>query len=127
MKYQITTTKDNLYQQYLRAINGVLGLTDKEIAIVAELIVRHLQLPQEMDGLLRSQVLFSAENRKQIQNKMGISQANFNNYIASLRAKNAILESNGYKEVNSNIVPSLVQGRIVISFEFNPSLDEYNN
>jgi hypothetical protein len=100
-------TKDKLYSEYLKMINGYLRLTEKELQIVASC----LYINDKDDDI------FSTENRKQIQQECNISSLNLNNHIAHLKRKGIINDSNGVLSINDKIIPIPINGDIVVAYK----------
>lgn len=103
MKLQLQVSKQDFYQKYYQAINGILKLTNKELAILTLLSNSKFQLGTT------DKELFSSRSRSQLSQILGISKFNFNNYIKSMKDRNILVKANNtisinpaiYKDINS--------------------------
>ena len=121
MEYNIKTTREDFYFKYLSAINGVLGLSKKEILILGEFIKLTTQYED-------SEVVFSTLMRKRVRDKLGMSPHNFNNYFKTLKEKYAILENTlGKMYINPRIVPTIKAGVNSVVFNFHVYEQKTNN
>jgi len=113
MEFNIKTTQEEFYYNYLLALNGTLRLSNKELIILSEFIkytVKYFNEPE---------LVFSSVIRKKVQAKLKISSFNVNNYIKTLKQKKIILSKNQLLYVNPNVIPRQdKEGNIRIVFNF---------
>lgn len=98
--------KENIYKEYLRLVNGITKLTDKELEIVDCL----LKINDLDDNIL------STENRKKVQQECKANELNLNNHISNLKKKLIIKEQEGILVLNDNIIPDYVNGDILVVY-----------
>jgi hypothetical protein len=107
--------KQNLYREYLKTINGVLGLPQREIDILTILM--------EIDGSFvpKSEIdikdITSTDNRKYIMAESRMLKGNLSKYLNTLRKKNFLVktEAGGY-EILPSLMPKVTDNIIKISF-----------
>ena len=107
--------KRNLYREYLKTINGVLGLPQRELDILTILM--------EIDGSFvpKSEIdikdITSTDNRKYIMAESRMLKGNLSKYLNTLRKKKFLIknEMGGY-EVLSTLMPKPINNVIKISF-----------
>lgn len=99
--------RGGLYREYLRLVNGVLRLTDKE----CELVALFLDINDIDDEV------FSARNRKEVQKKANVTSLNLNNHIVHLKKKGIIVEDNGLLVLNEKIIPIPINGNIIVAYK----------
>lgn len=93
-------------KQYVLLWNGIVQLTDSEMELLVEFIHTFLELKKAIsndDELFNS--LFSTRKRKDIKEKLNISEQVFNNRFNALRKKGVILESNNTYILSNKIIP----------------------
>jgi DNA-binding MarR family transcriptional regulator len=96
MKIPVRTTKDRFFRQILeilRSFPPINKLRPKELDLLAEFMKQNsdnASLPKNK----RRIIIFSTENRKEIQDKLEMSQASFNNNLFVLRKHGLINKDN---------------------------------
>lgn len=108
------------YSVYLTIMNGILGLTDLEIKVLAEFMLLKNYQERAKSFLSKEEinrVLFGAANRKIVQNRLKISQHNLNNYVKSLKDKRMLVDENGYISINSSIFLPIPEKGETIKFD----------
>lgn len=95
--------KTDTTQKFLQIFNGILELTDTELAVLAEFI-----------DSSETVNLCSSANKKKVSEKLGIKDYNtLNNYVKRLKDKKAIVPTkNGY-ELAAILKKELVQINIL--------------
>ncbi len=77
------------FKIYLTVLNPVLKLKGREIEVLASfLLLTYTNKKMDPDKL--APLLFSTKVRKTIREKIGMSEASFNNHLTSLRKKGFI-------------------------------------
>lgn len=109
-----TVDKDNLYYEYLRALNGILQLTDRELELMAkfiELDVTFTPIP----GVSKN--VASTSNRKMIKSTMGITPDNLSRYIGKFKKDGLLVQGKVEDElvVNKILIPELIKDRVQIT------------
>lgn len=96
MKIPLRTTENKFYRQILEVLKSfppINKLKPKEMDLLAEFMKQNadnMSLPKNK----RRIIMFSTENRKEIQEKLGMSQAYFNNNLSILRKYGLITKDN---------------------------------
>lgn len=86
-------------EQYLRILNGMFKLTDKEILVLAAFIDKQKEL--ESTGLN----VFSTEVKKKIAEELGMDDFNtMNVYVKRLKDKKAVIYKNSTYKVNPILI-----------------------
>lgn len=99
-------------KQYLRVLNGMFELTNKEMAVLAAFLDKH----KELKDLGIS--VFSAEVKKQIAESLGIEDFNtLNVYIKRLKDKNALVYNDGSYFFNKLIVKRPKEKRVIFEWQ----------
>lgn len=112
---RIEGTKSEVTSMFLRVFLAKERLTEKQLAVTTELVLRYTNLiMDEVREPYASTLLFSAENRKDIVSTLKISAAHLNNTFNALIKKNILDKSNSGYVIN----PSLVVSGF-ITFKFN--------
>lgn len=93
-KLVIKTTKSELYKDYLSIMQPVLNITNKELDILAELCA----VQSDITDKKYLPLVLSTETRKSIREKLGVSEAAFNNNISKLKRRNYISDVTGVSE-----------------------------
>ncbi len=113
MEIKRKVTEESFYIDYIKAFNGFLNLSNREILVLAELIKEDANLSNSNKYLL-----FETSIRKKIRERLDISMYSINNYIAALKKKGIIKEQDGVKELNRKIVPVKEKGKYSLTYNF---------
>ena len=97
MKLQLQVSNKDFYTKYYQAINGILKLTSKELAILTALSNSKSQLG------ITDKELFSSSQRKLLAELLGISRFNLNNYIKSMKDRGILVKANKVMAINPSI------------------------
>jgi hypothetical protein len=89
---KLKVSKNTFYINYYKALNFILNFTPKELAILSELSIQKASLPKDLSDDSKDYLIFSASNRKQTAESLGISIFNFNNHIKHFKDNNIILD-----------------------------------
>lgn len=92
------SNKDFCYK-WLSVLSGMIPLTKKELIILSSFLQIYLEKPE--------QDLFSMSNRKKVRESLEVSTYYLNNYINSLKNKNAIFIEEGRSGIKSILIPKL--------------------
>lgn len=91
---------------YIYLWNGSIKLTEAEIDLLALFIDKYFELKSTIS--LESElyeVLFSTKKRREIKEKLNISEQVFNNRFTALKKKNIIRDINSEYSLNPLIIP----------------------
>ena len=105
--YRKTTSKQNVYREYVRILNGILKLTGNEAEILALL----LEISANSVPVLgKNPDLLSAENRRRIMDITGINKHNLSTYISVLKKHKVILTDKDGAYINNMFLPDFEKG-----------------
>lgn len=109
-----TVTNDSLIREFLQSLNGILGLTERELQLLTELI--KIDLSYVPDGLSSKNVI-STKNRKDIIAKLGVTKDNLSRYIRSFKEKGILKLGPAEDEVSVNtvLIPNIIGDRVQIT------------
>jgi DNA-binding CsgD family transcriptional regulator len=114
-KINIPVPIRNLPSTYIKVLNGVTGLSRKEIKVLEQLYF--------LEG-----ELLSTKNRKLMQKRLDMSEYNLNNYLMMLKRKKVILRmsSDGkeYFQIHPNFIPKIVDNKVIVTFELEVVADK---
>lgn len=109
-----TVNKDNLYYEYLNALNGILQLTDREL----ELLTKFVELDVNFDSTLGiSKNIANTNNRRMIKSTMGITPDNLSRYISKFKKEGLLVQGKAEDEliVNKILIPEIIKDRVQIT------------
>lgn len=89
-------SREEFYINYYKALNFMLRLSKKELAILAAFANTMATLPSDYTSDQINAMTFSSVSRKIIAESLGMSIYNLNNYIKSIKDKGVII-NNGEK------------------------------
>ena len=127
--FKIESSKETFFQDYFNAINGSVGLSNKEIIVLAALVEQYniIRHKTKDEGII-NELLFSSRYRTLARERSDISDLNFNNYISALKKKDVILEDdNKFRSLNPNIIPIIdleKHDELNLCFNFKLKVDE---
>ena len=109
-----TVKKTDLYREFLRSLDGVLQLTDREQDIMVLLIELDINTPK-LPGYSKN--VISTENRRYLKAATGITGDNLSRYIGRLRDKGLIVKGKADDEgmVNPALIPEVIGDRVQIT------------
>ena len=114
MKLVAKVNRESHILLWLKAWNGGLGLTEKELELAAELLLRLMKMTD--DGIkdpYLSELLFNTKSMGEVKAKLGLTKQGFNNYKKALKDKKVILGEKEYY-INPKLIPEAS-----LTFEFN--------
>jgi len=100
---------------YLETIYKFHKLTDKEVLILIEFIVKYYEIITKYpvhDAELVNKLLFDIDVRKKIRTKLNIKPGVFENYLTSFRKRGVIVE----KGLNPAYIPPKEPFKLEITF-----------
>lgn len=120
-KFVKTIPSSKVYIEYLRAINGIVELTDREIQLLAYMMEIQAKLTNK--DIIKS--IIATPIRKQIFKELGISKSNYINYLKTYKNKGLLIKVNDDSYfVNDKIFPIVIGDRVQITIVL--KLDETN-
>lgn len=108
--------RSEIYLEYLKSINGILKLTNKELDILAKIIELS---PDGADNSVYRNVI-SLQLRRTIMRESNTNKANLSKYIGKfIKSKYLILDPlTKAIHINKALVPTIVDGEVSIQFLF---------
>lgn len=109
-----TVSKDQLNYAFLKSLNGILNLTDREL----ELLTKLVELDVNFDPSTgESKNVASTANRKLIKKELGITPDNLSRYLTKFKAEGLLLNGKVDDElvVNKILIPELIKDRVQIT------------
>lgn len=118
-----TVSKTELLVEFLKSLNGILDLTDRELELLAcfvELDVNTPKLPNITKNVI------STENRKYIKRTLGITPDNLSRYITKFKAQGILQKGRAEDEVfvNKALIPEIIGDRVQITIILKVKKDE---
>lgn len=109
-----TVPTSDLNETFLKALNGILQLTDRELELTKEFI----DLDQNyvlLTGVNKN--IANKENRKFLCNKLGITKDNLSRYIKKLKEFGILVAGPAEDElkVNQTLIPVTINDRVQIT------------
>lgn len=106
--------KTDLYQEFLKALDGVLQLTPREREIMVLLIELDVNTPK-LPGYGKN--IISTENRRYLRNTTGITTDNLSRFLTRLKDKGIIVKGKGDDEwmVNPALIPEVIGDRVQLT------------
>lgn len=119
--FTATVNHENFYKTYLSIMNGLLGLTSKELEVLTAIFeIRDLDnrtMPFLTDSE-KNHLTLGTEGRKTLQRKLTITKHNLNNYFKALKDKGAIVEGKEGLELRTGLFIPKQAGSIVFNLKF---------
>lgn len=109
-----TVPNTDLYIEFLKSLNGILGLTEREIELMAVFIKLDIEYPK-LPGLNKN--VANTINRKYIINSMHVTRDNLSRYIKRFREKGLLVTGKAEDElmVNKILIPEIIADRVQIT------------
>lgn len=118
-----TVSKTDLYKEFLKSLNGILDLTDRELELLATFIdidINTTKLPNISKNVI------STENRKYIRKVLGITPDNLSRYITKFKNQGILVKGRVEDEVmvSKALVPEIIGDRVQVTIVLRISKDE---
>lgn len=106
--------KQDLYREFLKSINGILQLTDRELDLLLILIDIYNNMPKLPDY---SRNIISTENRKYIKTTTGITSDNLSRYLTRFKSKGILVKGKVDDEwlLNPAVIPEVIGDRVQVT------------
>lgn len=110
-KFIKTVTEDRVCYEFMNSLNGIIGLTERELQVFSVLLSMRLQDIKTKNPRLS---IDRAENRKRIINEYRIGKENLSRYIKKYRKKGLIYTTKyGNNVIMDALLPQVVGGKTV--------------
>lgn len=109
-----TVSSSELIPEFLRALNGILRLTDRELELMATLIKLDMEYVKEPNT---NKNVANRVNRKYIIDNLGITKDNLSRYIKSFKEKGILIAGPAEDElsVNKALIPIIIGDRLQLT------------
>lgn len=116
-------SKSELLMEFLKSLNGILDLTNREMELLACLIELDVNTPR-LPNIDRN--VISTENRKYVNRTLGITPDNLSRYIAKFKAQGILQKGRGENEVHVNkaLIPEIIGDRVQVTIILKVKKDE---
>lgn len=106
--------KADLYLEFLKALNGILNLSNRQMELLACIIYIDVTTPKSN---LKSKNVISAENRKRLKKMTGINFDNMCKHIKKFFKSGILIRGKIEDEVfvNKALIPDLIGDRVQIT------------
>lgn len=118
-----TVSKTVLYKEFLKSLNGILDLTDRELELLATFIDIDINTPK-LPNISKN--VISTENRKYIRKILGITPDNLSRYITKFKNQGILVKGRVEDEVmvSKALVPEIIGDRVQVTIVLRISKDE---
>ena len=118
-----TVSKSDLYKEFLKSLNGILDLTDRELELLATFIEIDINTPK-LPNISKN--VISTENRKYIRKVLGITPDNLSRYITKFKNQGILVKGRVEDEVmvSKALVPEIIGDRVQVTIVLRISKDE---
>lgn len=118
-----TVSKTDLYKEFLKSLNGILDLTDRELELLATFIDIDINTPK-LPNISKN--VISTENRKYIRKVLGIAPDNLSRYITKFKNQGILVKGRVEDEVmvSKALVPEIIGDRVQVTIVLRISKDE---
>lgn len=112
-----TVTKDTLIYEFLKSINGILGITERELELLAKLVEFDVTYDPSSE---ESKNVCSSKNRKIIKQDLGITPDNLSRYLTKFKNKGILIKGKADDElfVNKILIPEIIKDRVQLTIIF---------
>lgn len=118
-----TVSKTDLYKEFLKSLNGILDLTDRELELLATFIDIDINTPK-LPNISKN--VISTENRKYIRKILGITPDNLSRYITKFKNQGILVKGRVEDEVmvSKALIPEIIGDRVQVTIVLRISKDE---
>ncbi|QOR56923.1 transcriptional regulator [uncultured phage cr60_1] len=115
--------KTDLLKEFLKSLNGILNLTDRELELLTTFVELDVNTPK-LPNIHKN--VISTENRKYIKRTLGITPDNLSRYIAKFKALGILQRGKAEDEVfvNKALIPEIIGDRVQITIILKLKKDE---
>ena len=104
--------------EFLRSLNGILQLTDRELELLSVIIEFDINYDKKSG---ENKNVVSRSNRKLIRGKLGITPENLSRYISKLKRLGYLQQGKAEDEVmvNKALIPEIIKDRVQVTIILN--------
>lgn len=108
---------DTLIFEFLRSLNGILNITEREMELLSKLIELDMKYDPTLD---ESKNVISTRNRKIVMQELGITADNLSRYIKKFKKKGILVNGKADDEVfvNKALIPEIIKDRVQLTLIF---------
>ena len=113
MNQYLKKVKDkNKYREFVKVLNGILQLSDREVEVLSLLIKLDAEWPEDFH-----KNVLSTDSRKFVMSATKVNKNNLTKYINKFKSK-GILDTTGYNTwgVNNLFIPILKDNKTSVTF-----------
>lgn len=109
-----SVNKTDLYKEFLKSLNGILDLTDRELELLATFVELDINTPK-LPNISKN--VINTENRKYIRKTLGITPDNLSRYIAKFKNQGILVGGKLEDEVmvNKALIPEIIGDRVQVT------------
>lgn len=109
-----TVSNSDLYKEFLKSLNGILNLTDRELELMATFVKLDIEY-QKFPGISKN--VANTINRKFIIQNMHITRDNLSRYIKRFKEQGLLVRGKVEDElfVNKMLIPEIIGDRVQIT------------
>lgn len=118
--------KEDLYSEFLKALNGIIDLPKRELQLLTLLV--KLQVEPQLSNNDPETGVLSANNRKFIEKELGITQDNQSRYYKKFKDLGYLVKGKIDKQwlVNQILIPQVIKDRVQITLILRINEDNNN-
>ena len=105
-----TIQSDKLSKEFLKSLNGLMSLTDKELELFSMLLDIHFE---NVKAKSKNKSIDTAQIRKRIIQDARVTRDNLSRYMKSYREKGLIIKENGISHINKILIPVIIGNKTV--------------
>lgn len=113
MNQYLKKVKDkNKYREFIKVLNGLLQLSDREVEVLSLLVKLDAEWPIDFH-----KNVLSTDSRKYVMSTTKVNKNNLTKYVTKFKSK-GILDSTGYNTwgINNMFVPNTEDNKMEIKF-----------
>jgi hypothetical protein len=106
-----TIPSEKLSIEFLRSLNGLLGLTDRELSILSTFLAIHLESVKLKKA---KKSIDCTENRKIVMDRENITKDNLCRYIQTFKSnKLIVVDQDGMMTINKALIPIVIGNKTI--------------
>ncbi len=102
--------RNNLYNEYTKLLNSLLGLTDKQVLVLSKLFELN-------DTSSINKSLLCKDNRHEIIDSCNINECNLSTYLTLFKNKNILIQEGSIWKLYQGLKPLIYDNRIEVTFK----------